>query len=216
MQHDFWKQRWELGQIGFHMPVHNPRLERWWPTLGVEAGEPVLVPLCGKSLDLAWLAAQGHPVLGVELSELACVAFFKEQGLVPAVDHDGLFRRYRAGEVTVLEGDFFLLPPEPRFGAVYERASLIALPPTMREGYANKLVALTGPGAKVLLVTLDYPATEKNGPPFNVSGDEVRALYGEHFEIRHLETTDLLVEDPARYPGMTRMVEEVWSMERRG
>lgn len=216
MQHEFWKQRWEQGQIGFHMPVHNPRLERWWPELGVDPDVAVLVPLCGKSLDLSWLAQRGHPVVGVELSELACVAFFKEQGLVPAVDQEGLFRRYRSGDITVLEGDFFLLPPEPTYGAVYERASLIALPPSMREGYANKLIAVTAPGAKVLLVTLDYPEGEKQGPPFNVSGDEVRALYGADFSVRHLETTDILAQDPARYPGMTRVVEEVWLLERRG
>ena len=43
--------------------------------LGLAKGAAVLVPLCGKSLDLVWLAEQGHAVIGVELAE----AFVKEQ-----------------------------------------------------------------------------------------------------------------------------------------
>jgi thiopurine S-methyltransferase len=69
MQPEFWHKRWASNQIGFHLPQVNPYLQRFWPALGLEEGSRVLVPLCGKSLDLLWLAHQGHEVLGVELSE---------------------------------------------------------------------------------------------------------------------------------------------------
>ncbi len=34
-------------------------------------GRRVLVPLCGKTPDLLWLAEQGNEIVGVELSEIA-------------------------------------------------------------------------------------------------------------------------------------------------
>lgn len=75
MDHEFWHARWSSNEIGFHLPQVNPHLLEFWPTLGLPAGSRVLVPLCGKTLDMAWLMAQGHRVLGVELSRTAVEAF---------------------------------------------------------------------------------------------------------------------------------------------
>ena len=76
MQPDFWHQRWSENQIGFHQSAPTPLLLKHWPTLGIAPGAQVFVPLAGKSLDMAWLASQGHRVLGVELSQLAVEQFF--------------------------------------------------------------------------------------------------------------------------------------------
>src|SRR5690606_3494808 len=83
MHPDFWHQRWSDQQIGFHQSTPTPLLLEHWPALGLPAGAQVFVPLAGKSLDMAWLAAQGHRVLGVELSPLAVAQFFAEHGLQP-------------------------------------------------------------------------------------------------------------------------------------
>ena len=112
MQADFWHDRWERNQIGFHLEQVNPHLARYWPDLGLEPGTRVLVPLCGKTLDLTWLAAQGYEVLGVELSEPAVQAFFSEHDLDPKVSQRGGFRVSEAGPVTLLCGDFFALSAE--------------------------------------------------------------------------------------------------------
>ena len=53
---------------------------KYWPSLAVSAGRGVLVPLCGKSLDMRWLEAQGHQVWGVEISRKAIDAYFVEAG----------------------------------------------------------------------------------------------------------------------------------------
>src|SRR3546814_2467047 len=81
MDPDFWQQRWRDNRIGFHRDGVLPLLEKHWPSLGLATGSRVFVPLCGKSLDMAWLAARGHRVLGVELSPLAVGQFFDENGL---------------------------------------------------------------------------------------------------------------------------------------
>ena len=88
MDANFWKARWEAGQIGFHEGRPNRYLERYVGRLGTR--RRVLAPLAGKAHDLAFLAELGHEVIGVELSEFAARAFFgpckprEIEGLHPA------------------------------------------------------------------------------------------------------------------------------------
>ncbi|MEA9481868.1 hypothetical protein VC290_16130, partial [Xanthomonas campestris] len=83
MDTDFWLQRWQDGQTGFHQDEVMPLLQKHWPALQLPAHARVLVPLCGKTLDLHWLAAQGHRVLGVEISPLAVTQFFDDADVHP-------------------------------------------------------------------------------------------------------------------------------------
>ncbi|MGH8408361.1 MAG: thiopurine S-methyltransferase, partial [Pseudomonas sp.] len=141
MEPGFWHERWARNQTGFHLPEVNPYLLRHWPGLGVANGAQVLVPLCGKSLDLVWLASIGHRVIGVELSEKAVEEFFSEQELMPQVSQRGAFKVFQAGSIELWCGDFFALDAGAVVGctALYDRAALIALPPLMREQYAAHL-----------------------------------------------------------------------------
>lgn len=80
MNEAFWHERWARNEIGFHLGEVNPYLLRHWPSLALPNGARVLVPLCGKSLDMAWLVEQGFTVVGVELSEKAVRAFLTSNG----------------------------------------------------------------------------------------------------------------------------------------
>lgn len=81
-----WLARWREGRIGFHRHEAHPALVRYWPTLGAAPGTKVLVPLCGKSLDMRWLAGEGYPVLGIELADEAIEQFLAEgEGRSPAI-----------------------------------------------------------------------------------------------------------------------------------
>jgi len=166
MHPDFWHERWQRGEIGWHRDDINVHLQEHWHRVGAEPGTQVLVPLCGKTRDLLWLAAQGHPVLGVEISAIAVEAFFSDNALSPAVNDQGAFRRYAVDELEILRGDFFDLTPAQvsRVGAIYDRASLIALPPAMRPLYAEHLQALTKPGTQGLLITLEYRMKWRDRP----------------------------------------------------
>ena len=79
MKPKFWLERWQKNQIGFHQAEHNKLLLEFWPLLGLSPGASVFVPLCGKSLDMRWLEAQGHQVVGVELAQLAVEAYFEAE-----------------------------------------------------------------------------------------------------------------------------------------
>jgi thiopurine S-methyltransferase len=177
MDRDFWEGTWQRGQIGFHEGRPHGLLTRFADKLG--EGRRVLVPLCGKSEDLAWLAAQGHEVLGIELVEDAVRAFFVEHQLTPTEGQLGPFKRFSAGALTLLAGDFFAATPAllGSFDALYDRAALVALPSEMRARYAQNIRDLLKPGAHGLVVTFEYPAGLLEGPPFSVPEAELRAHY---------------------------------------
>jgi len=218
MEADFWHERWRAGEIGFHQPDYHPALLRHWPGLGVRAGGRVLVPLCGRSLDMVWLASQGLTVVGIELSPIAVAGFFEHERLEATVQPAGPLRRHAAGAYELLEGDFFDASPETLSGidAWYDRAALVALPPGMRRRYAGHVAGLVPPGARGLLLTLEYPSHQMNGPPFPVPGSEVRELLGPGFEIVELERQDVLAGNPRfRERGLAHLVETVFRLVRR-
>lgn len=219
MESAFWLERWQRNEIGFHQESVNTYLQAFWSRLGVLPGSTVFVPLCGKSRDMLWLAAQGYRVLGVEISPIAVEAFFTENGLVPERSVTGAFAQWRRDELTLLCGDFFALTPDLLQGvaAVYDRASLIALPPPLRERYAQHLASLLAPGTKLLLITLEYPQHQMQGPPFCVLEDEVRALYEGAFEVTSVQRENVLDRNPRfRERGLTDLQERVYIVNRRG
>lgn len=198
MDPDFWLQRWREGRTGFHQQRPTPLLVEHWPALALPAGSQVLVPLAGKSLDMVWLAAQGHRVLGVELSPLAVAQFFTEHQLVPEVSESRYGRHHRAGNIELIRGDVFDLDAGALAGcaAVYDRAALIALPPELRHRYVDELYGRLPAGCRGLLITLDYPPHEKSGPPFAVSEVEVRKRFGRDWNVAMLERRDILDQQP--------------------
>ncbi|WAT30704.1 thiopurine S-methyltransferase [Pseudomonas sp. GXZC] len=217
MEPKFWQERWARNQIGFHLPEVNPYLQRHWPQLALAEGSKVLVPLCGKSLDLMWLASHGLRVMGVELSEQAVEAFFSEQNLVPRVTRRGAFTVYQADLIEVWCGDFFALDAEALVGcaALYDRAALIALPPLMRAQYAEHLSRLLPSGCQGLLITLDYDQTQKAGPPFAVTDEEVKVLFGSDWTLKVLQEQDVLQESwKFVQEGVTQLDERVYRLTR--
>jgi len=218
MERDFWIERWDNQQIGFHQAQGQPLLAEFWPTLALPAGANVLVPLCGKTPDLAWLAACGHRVTGVEFSERAAHDFFAEQGRTPQREIIGPFICYRHGPIEIRVGDFFALEAEAiaTFDAVYDRAALIALPPELRARYADHLLGGLRTGAKTMLITIDYNQAEMNGPPFAVSQAEVAKLYGGACEIATLFEHDALsIGDHLAAKNLTKATERVYCLTKR-
>jgi len=219
MDAEFWKQRWENNETGFHLDEVNPLLPRFWSQLHIPENSQVFVPLCGKSLDLLWLREQGHEVCGVELSPLALQQFFSEQGWVPEIHRSGAFEIWETKGIRLFCGDFFDLTSEllGQPSVVYDRASMIALTPVMRSDYARHLQSLAPAFAPRLLVTLDYEQAQIEGPPFAVSEAEVQALYSPVFQIEKIFAEDILAENERfRLKGLTRLEESVYLLNPTG
>ena len=180
MEREFWLERWGNQDIGFHQPNVNPWLQKCWPELGLAPDDSVFVPLCGKSLDMRWLAERGHPVFGVELVVSAVRAFYEENEQPCEVLRMRHVQRFSGGGVTIYCGDMMDLTALhlPGVKAVYDRAALIALPPKMRAHYADHLLRIIPDGCRILLLTLEYDQDKVAGPPHSVTRDEVEALFG--------------------------------------
>lgn len=216
MDADFWRERWRTGQLGFHQTEVNAHLAAHYAklTCAPPAGTParILVPLCGKSVDLAYLAGRGHEVIGIELVQTAADAFFEEQGRTAQVTRDGPHTRLSDGNVEIVVGDFFDLTPAElgTFDGIWDRAALVALPPELRARYAPHLASFVERGARLLLVTFVFDGPPV-GPPHSVPEGEVRELFGPYFALEHLDDRDLLPESPRfRERGVTSLREHVW------
>lgn len=218
MDPEFWHSRWQERRIGFHQDRPTPFMVRYWSSVGIAPGTRVFVPLCGKSLDMGWLASQGLEVLGVELSETAVREFFDEHGLEPAVQATSNGLHFRAGTIEIVCGDAFALDPAllEGCGAVLDRAALIALPADMRRRYVDTLHARLPRGCRGLVVTLEYPPHEKAGPPFPVDAAEIDALFARDWNVRLLERRDILDLQPGFVAeGVSSLHAAVYRLERR-
>ena len=215
MDEQFWHDIWTNRKIGFHRSDVHPMLIRNWPAVA-SASAPVLVPLCGKTLDMTWLAGQEHGVTGVELDERAVVEYFDERGLSPATGtrRDGL-EQWSAGGVRIVVGDFFRMQPEAPFPLFYDRAALVALPESMRADYLRFLASLVIRGGEGLLITFEYPPQSMDGPPFPVPEVEVRGQ--PWFDVVMLEREDVIVSYPAlQEAGVHYLIETAYRLTRNG
>lgn len=152
----------------------------------------MLVPLCGASLDLAWLAERGVDVTGIELSPIAARRAFEAYGKTPErTEHTtggARWETFRAGRLTIHCGDIFdasaELVEEP--DAVWDRAALIAIDPAHRDRYVAKVRSIA-PRAELLLSTLTYASERLDGPPYSVEP---------HFVRHAFDAVDVLAEAP--------------------
>ena len=210
MNHPFWLSRWVQNDIGFHKQQTHFALLRHFDRMQVSAGDTVLVPLCGKSLDMLWLSERGVQVLGTELSPVAVESFFTENGLNATMQSSTSFRHYSTPCLEILCGDHFMLQKSDLQGvrAVYDRAALVALPPDLRRRYADHLIRVLPPSARILLVSYEYDQDEIAGPPFAVPLSEISTLFSPDFEIELLDIKDALSgHQGLRSRGVTKLNE---------
>jgi thiopurine S-methyltransferase len=192
MQADFWHQRWAKGEIGFHESDINPLLIAHFANLGLEPGQRVFVPLCGKTHDISWLLAQGYNVVGAELSETAIKALFDSLNIQANVSSVKEFLIYQAPNIDIFVGDIFNLSADSlgQVDAIYDRAALVALPLSMRKQYAQHLLAITD-SAQQLLICFDYDQSSMDGPPFSVTEQEVQQHYAASYQLSLLHNAPL-------------------------
>ncbi|WP_201582113.1 thiopurine S-methyltransferase [Psychrobacter glacincola] len=217
MNAEFWHSRWQEKRIGFNQSAVNLLLINYFKQLNLPAGSRVFVPLCGKSIDMAWLAAQSYDVVGVELVETAVQAFFTEQNISPTVHQhvDNSAIKYYQGQlsgqtITLWVADIFALSSEDigSVKAVYDKAALIALPENMRTKYSEHIRKISG-HAPQFIITLTYDQSKKAGPPFSISSEQIQQYYGDNYHISEL-TSELTSIGSA--PELTAS-EHVWLLK---
>ncbi|MBT4015506.1 MAG: thiopurine S-methyltransferase [Deltaproteobacteria bacterium] len=206
-----WESRWQEGRIGFHLPEVNSYLLRYFDKLLTQDTESVFVPLCGKTLDLPWLARRTKKVVGIELVHKAVQEFFKENKLTHSIQKSGKLNLFSNDNIDLFQGDFFDLNKAQTspFEAIYDRASIVAFDRSERQRYVNHLMSFLKPGGRILLITLEYDQNKMTGPPFSVPTDEIEWLYAPYGILELLETSDIF-DERFRKNGLDGMLERVF------
>ncbi|TGZ52167.1 hypothetical protein CRM22_010677 [Opisthorchis felineus] len=203
---DAWCRRWDSNTVGWHSPVVHRHLQQFWDKFCPESTleKLVFVPLCGKSLDLAWMYFQKScTVVGCELSETALKAFVAEhpdlrmlRSTIQFRDgrHISLFhtpdRRIRLYLCNLFDMD---QSSEPPFKFIWDRGSLVAMAPSQRSKYVNYVSKLAAPDVRWLLETVDYPEGVYGGPPCRMTDEEYDALFGSGFTSELLAVDDMKI-----------------------
>ena len=207
MDVNFWLQRWEKNEIGFHEIEANPLLVEYFKELSLTKDSRVFLPLCGKTLDIAWLLSNGYRVAGAELSKAAIEQLFLELGVEPNISKLGDVDRYSAKNIDIFVGDFFDLSSKMLgpVDATYDRAALVALPKEVRQKYKSHLLEITS-AAPQLMLSYEYDQNLMDGPPFSVSNDEVKQHYMDNYKLRLLKNISI----PGGLKGKCAAIESVW------
>ena len=204
---EYWHNRWDKEQTGWHRAIYNDLLLKHWPSINAPSGGEVLVPLCGKSLDMLWLAEQGYNVVGLEMVEQAVQAFFEENKLETVSNEIGKHIKYSSPPFTIFQGDLFDLEAGVvQADAWYDRAAMVALPNSLREDYVKQICQQTKPGASGLLITFAYPQEQMDRPPFALHDEDVLRFFADGFEVECLEKIDLEDEKDRGLSNVTSTV----------
>ncbi len=214
MDSKFWIDAWKEGRTAFHQEQFHEKLLAYFPRLTPQAGQKVLVPLCGKTRDMIWLHDLGLKVYGIELYEEAVKDFFTENNLnAPMISEEQNFKNYSFQNITISCGDFFKFNNKEAFDIIYDRAALVALPESMRKDYAKIITASLKKNGKYLLISYEYNQTEMEGPPFSVSESEIQDLYKNHFTIEQLESIKPTTEG-SRLSAVSSMKQNVFLLQK--
>jgi thiopurine S-methyltransferase len=204
-----WQQCWLDRQIDFHQKEINRLLTRFWCGLNLAQGSRVLVPLCGKSLDMIWLAQQGHEVIGLELSPLAVRAFFRENRMQPSRRKFGKFTLWQYNNISILCGDYFAVTRADLgcIDVVYDRAALTALPEDIRRLYVAHLKLIIPAACKVFLLTVEDADEGETREVTQGTSAEITALYSDAFEIELAHVESVLEPAPDHPDGIIKCSE---------
>jgi len=211
MEASFWHNKWEINQIGFHQDETNHLLIKHFGQLGLNKGDRIFIPLCGKTVDIAWLLSEGYQVAGAELSEIAIKQLFKALGVTPEVSQNGSLIHYQAENIDIFVGDIFDLSAKTlgQVDAIFDRAALVALPLEMRKRYSSHLVEITE-NASQLLICFEYDQSVMSGPPFSIIRPEVEAHYANSYKLTLLDTPNL----EGGLKGRVEAIEAIWLLQK--
>lgn len=218
MDNTYWLNKWKKSDTKFDQDVPNQYLVRYLENLNLPSGSRIFVPLCGKSIDMFWLLHQGFKVVGIELSPIACEGFFKQYGLAYKQTKINKLVKYEGEKIILYAGDYFALNKDElgTINAIYDRASLIALPEQLRGPYVELLFKLIEPNTQILLLAISYDQNEMQGPPFSVNEAEVKKLFNKHACIEKLvDIKNSEIPQHLAAKGLTKASEQIYHITKK-
>eukprot|EP00553_Chaetoceros_curvisetus_P009865 CAMPEP_0204616782 /NCGR_PEP_ID=MMETSP0717-20131115/3945_1 /ASSEMBLY_ACC=CAM_ASM_000666 /TAXON_ID=230516 /ORGANISM="Chaetoceros curvisetus" /LENGTH=262 /DNA_ID=CAMNT_0051630131 /DNA_START=10 /DNA_END=798 /DNA_ORIENTATION=+ len=195
-----WANRWSESRIRWHKEDPHHYLIKYenilFPSPSSEntceesKAEParVFVPLCGKTVDMKFFAEHKlvSEVVGIDGIKKALVEFADEHPSLKIKEIDGIkaVERFQGNNISLLKGDLFDIDETMtggKFDVILDRASIVAIDPSLRSKYVEIMGKVLKPGGSILLITIDRRAGTKEavekGPPFSVNDSEIERLY---------------------------------------
>jgi thiopurine S-methyltransferase len=217
MEKEFWLEKWDKDSIGFHQSKYHPILENKISSLDTKDLEKtILVPLCGKTLDMIFLKEQGFRVIGSEFSEKACLDFFKENNIEFKTSKKDEFIIFESKMITLYCGDYFKLKLDKKISYLYDRAAIVALDPKDRQKYADKHTELLAPSGKALLLCFEYDQSLCSGPPFSIEERLLREYFEKGFSIELIENNEIEIGNPRMIEaGVNKAIQKAYLLNRK-
>jgi len=191
-----WSDRWNVDNIPWHIAEPHPALVKHWNLAsGGRKEMRVLFPLCGASLDLAWLYRQGHTVVGVEGTRKAVEKLFADANLeYDVIKLDSNTSKFMSTDsrLTVFVTDMFSVTNSllGTFDAVFDRGSLEALKEEDRDVYLSIMKSCLRDDFTYLLTGFEYDSSLKEGPPRPLPPNTVNSLFQEFGSVSVLSKED--------------------------
>lgn len=209
-ENNLWLERWKNREIGFNQAMPNSFMVKYFEHLNLSEGSSVLVPLCGKTIDISWLLSKGYTVIGIELSELAVIELFEELGVTAKVSQVGELTLYAAPNLNVFVGNIFKVNAQMlgHIDAIYDRAAIVALPKALRVDYTAHLRTISN-NASQLLLCFEYDQSLMNRSPYSVEESEVRKHYEEHYNLELLTREEIV----GGFQGKVPASDVVWLLK---
>lgn len=208
MKHEFWHDKWQKNEIGFHLNQPHSLLVKYIDSLNLEKNNRIFLPLCGKSLDIHWLLAQGYHLTGIDLSPIAIEELISELAIPFTERKLEKLTHYHHPQIDRFVGDFFELTSSNigKIDAIYDRAALVALPEEMRTDYAQHLMQISNKATQ-LLISFEYDQSVMAGPPFSISPQQLKDYYSKQYQLQLLDSQTELLK------GKVNAEEKIWLLK---
>lgn len=208
MKHEFWHDKWKKNEIGFHLNQPHSLLVKYIDSLNLEKSNRIFLPLCGKSLDIHWLLAQGYHLIGIDLSPIAIEELISELAIPFTERKLEKLTHYHHPQIDLFVGDFFELTSSNigKIDAIYDRAALVALAEEVRTDYAQHLMQISNQATQ-LLISFEYDQSVMAGPPFSISPQQLKDYYSKQYQLKLLESQTELLK------GKVDAEEKIWLLK---
>ncbi|XP_069814051.1 thiopurine S-methyltransferase-like isoform X1 [Dendropsophus ebraccatus] len=217
-----WKKKWETKDIWFHKKNIHPLLAEFINEM--QDGRTKLTiffPLCGKAVDMKWLADMGHNIVGVDACEIGLKEFFAEHDIpyteeaVAGIPGAKVFKS-ASDNISLYCCSIYDISESVigKFDGMWDRGAMVAVNPRDRERYATIMLSLMAKDCHYLLVTVEYDPKLHGGPPFYVPESDLENLLGPSCTFKLLKKIDALADKQKEW-GLDFCFENIYLVTRK-
>jgi thiopurine S-methyltransferase len=194
-----WQQKWESDTPKWHKDHVHEMLQKHYDYLsGGMSSCSIYVPMCGKTLDMKWLAELGHNVVGCDVIEKSAELFYNENNISFEKYNDDGFIIYKSTDqnlkIKFYVGDVYKCVSDRigTFDAIWDCNAFGAVDKEDRERYISLMSSLLKPSGRLLLCANEYDQALRWEAPHTIPSQLVKELFGhEGFSVELVGSTDI-------------------------